>query len=485
MFKLKQRCAGINFVLLGIGLALILWGLESAIDALVFKKGDFLKHLLTLDIEKIWMRLIAISLIIIFSVIVQIFINKQRQAEKELKKHQNSLEKLINERTKKLTKVNKNLKGEIAERRRTEDMLKEKATRLELITHVSQRTTTILDLDELIHQAVNLIRDTFNYLNVFILLVDDNDIVLKASTHPSLQVLEGELRIKIGSEGITGWVASKGEPLIVPDVSLDPRYYNVIPEELKTKSEIAVPIKWKGRVIGVLDAQSIEYNAFSQTDLFTLQTVANQLAISIENAHLYETAHQEIMDRKRAEEALKESEDRFHKLSITDALTNIYNRRYFYDEGFKVVEYVKRHKGCLTIAILDIDYFKRINDTYGHQAGDYILKEFSSILKSRIRPYDVLARYGGEEFAIIFRDIDKKTSKRIILRIKEYIENYNFTFENEKIELRFSGGISDINEVKSDNLIIEELIKIADDRLYFAKNSGRNKIIDNVSEFSR
>lgn len=482
MFKLKQKCAGINFILLGIGLVVILWVLESAMLSLLFKKGDFLKHLLPLDIDEIQMRLIAVSIIIIFSIIVQIFINKHKQAEEELKKHRDSLEQLINERTKKLTDVNKNFKGEIAERRRTEDMLKEKATRLELITHVSQRTTTILDLDELIHQAVNLIRDTFNYLNVFILLVEDNDIVLKASTHPSLQALEGELRIKIGKEGITGWVASKGEPLIVPDVSVDPRYYKAVPEELKTKSEIAVPIKWKGMVIGVLDAQSSEYNAFSQSDVFTLQTVANQLAISIENAHLYETAHQEITDRKRAEKALKKSEDRFHKLSITDSLTNIYNRRYFYDEGFKVVEYVKRHKGCLTIAILDVDNFKKINDTYGHQAGDYILKEFSNILKRSIRPYDVLARYGGEEFAIIFRDIDKKTSKKIILRIKEYIENYNFTFENEKIELRFSGGISDVNEVKSDNLIIEELIKIADDRLYIAKKSGRNKIIDNVKK---
>jgi signal transduction histidine kinase len=174
-----------------------------------------------------------------------------------------------------------------------------RAARLALINRVGQQTTAILDLDELLHQAVNLIGETFGYLNVVIMLAEDSEIVLKAATLPSLHALKDSLRFRIGSEGITGWVAGSGEPLLVPDVSKDARYYQTVMEEMETKSELAVPIKLKGAVIGVLDVQSAGLNAFSRADVFTLQTVADQLAVAIENAHLYAEA---VARREQARE---------------------------------------------------------------------------------------------------------------------------------------------------------------------------------------
>ncbi|RPI99480.1 MAG: GAF domain-containing sensor histidine kinase [Chloroflexi bacterium] len=165
--------------------------------------------------------------------------------------------------------------------------LHERAKRLELVARVGQQTTAILDLDDLLHRAVHLIGDTFHYYNVIIRLAEDGEIVLRAATLPSFRLLEGGHRHPIGSTSITGWVAEHGRSLSVPDVTQDERYISAL-EGLQTRSELAVPIQSKGIVIGVLDVQSSEPYAFSDADESTLQIVADQLAIAIENARLYE-----------------------------------------------------------------------------------------------------------------------------------------------------------------------------------------------------
>ena len=166
----------------------------------------------------------------------------------------------------------------------TSDALRERARRLELIASIGQRATAILELDELLHQAIALIREQFSYFNVSILLVDGPDLVVRASAARPEQ--ENSVRLAIGRDGITGWVAGTGQPRLVPDVDRDPHYLR-FSQEVPTRSELAVPIKLQGKVIGVLDAQSAEPAAFAPIDLFTLQTVADQLAIAIENARLY------------------------------------------------------------------------------------------------------------------------------------------------------------------------------------------------------
>jgi PAS domain S-box-containing protein len=166
--------------------------------------------------------------------------------------------------------------------------LRERARRLELIAGIGQRATSILELDELLHQAIALIRKEFSYFNVTIFLVDRRELVLRASA--ARPELENRTRLAIGREGISGWVAQAGEPLLVPDVEKDPRYL-LLTQKVPTRSELAVPIKLGGKVIGVLDAQSAELAGFAPIDLFTLQTIADQLAIAIENARLYAETH--------------------------------------------------------------------------------------------------------------------------------------------------------------------------------------------------
>ncbi len=174
---------------------------------------------------------------------------------------------------------------------------RKRATQLELISGITQRMASILDLDELLHQVAHLIKDTFDYSDTSILLVEANtgEILLKATTGPSGRLVE-KLRLRVGQKGITGWVAHSGEPLLANDVSREPRYH--FREETKDiKSELAVPIKLKGEIIGVLDAQSIELDAFSQDDVSILQTLADQLAIAIENARLYQQTDEKLQTR--------------------------------------------------------------------------------------------------------------------------------------------------------------------------------------------
>ena len=181
---------------------------------------------------------------------------------------------------------------------------------------------------------------------------------------------------------------------------------------------------------------------------------------------------QSVIEKKNLELQLK-------KQAITDPLTNLYNRRYFFDRLDKQIEFIKRNKNDLSVAILDIDFFKKINDSYGHLAGDFILQELSGKLVKYIRPYDIAARYGGEEFVVIFIDCNKKKSKLIMQRIKDKIENNSYNYENFKMNFTFSCGIADINDFPDQKVITsKEFIKIADDRLLEAKRSGRNMIIN-------
>jgi GAF domain-containing protein len=169
---------------------------------------------------------------------------------------------------------------------------RERATRLELVERIGRRSTAILDLDELLGQATDLISSTFGYYYTNILLIEGGDLVLRAASLPGVHEQRGRLRIKVGEEGITGWVASTGESLLVPDVRADSRYIAKTPEEFITRSELAVPIKLRGETIGVLNIESAEVDEFTPADVQMLQTIAAQLAVAIQNARLYEQVQQ-------------------------------------------------------------------------------------------------------------------------------------------------------------------------------------------------
>lgn len=160
-------------------------------------------------------------------------------------------------------------------------------------------------------------------------------------------------------------------------------------------------------------------------------------------------------------------------MAMFDMLTEIYNRRAFYVKVKEIIERIKRESGNLTFVMADIDKFKRINDTYGHDVGDMVLKHFAKTLKSKIREYDLLARFGGEEFIIVL-NMDEDMAFKRVEEIRRSIEEGKIVANDTIIKYTASFGLSQLKE--EDNFQIEKVIKRADDALYMSKNNGRNRV---------
>ncbi len=158
-------------------------------------------------------------------------------------------------------------------------------------------------------------------------------------------------------------------------------------------------------------------------------------------------------------------------LSLTDALTGLYNRRHFDNTIEREFMRSKRYGGDLSLAIIDIDFFKKINDTYGHLCGDYILKEAAYLIMDNFRKTDFVFRYGGEEFVVILTETNLASSKIPLERLRAKIAEYPFVFNGQPLHITVSTGVSSNNAET-----IEEFLDNADKALYRAKQTGRNKV---------
>lgn len=179
--------------------------------------------------------------------------------------------------------------------------------------------------------------------------------------------------------------------------------------------------------------------------------------------------HSDITKKKEMEYGIKE-------LSIRDPLTNIYNRRYILEKLKNSLLRFRRGKDPFSIAIIDIDHFKSVNDNHSHMVGDYILKEFTRIVGEQLSTCDLLGRYGGEEFIVVAY----KQAQSLVMEMEHIlviIRNTVFKHKNLQIQITFSGGISGVCDFVSDEFSIEEMISIADKRLYQAKELGRDRIV--------
>lgn len=174
---------------------------------------------------------------------------------------------------------------------------------------------------------------------------------------------------------------------------------------------------------------------------------------------------------------MKQLEEKLERISSIDELTQIYSRKYVFDRLKDIVEDYIKNNTVFSFAILDIDFFKKVNDNYGHTTGDFILKEFARIIKDNIRSSDILGRYGGEEFVIVLKGTNKQDASHVVEDILDIIRNTIFEYDGARISFTFSGGISDALEFDPTDFNITQLVNLADERLYLAKNTGRNKIV--------
>jgi diguanylate cyclase (GGDEF)-like protein len=157
--------------------------------------------------------------------------------------------------------------------------------------------------------------------------------------------------------------------------------------------------------------------------------------------------------------------EEIYRLTTVDGLTQIFNRRYFLEQLDREASRAKRYRRELSLILFDIDHFKLINDTYGHLAGDYVLKQLATVIKGKIRREDILARYGGEEFAIVLPNAQQFAEK-----VRKLVEKAPFKFEETKISVTVSVGVATCSDTDD----AAGLVKRSDEKLYEAKGAGRN-----------
>lgn len=165
---------------------------------------------------------------------------------------------------------------------------------------------------------------------------------------------------------------------------------------------------------------------------------------------------------------------RLEPLATTDHLTGLFNRHYFSSEVLKQINVWRRYQRPLSMIIVDIDYFKKVNDEYGHLAGDYALTALANICRSQVRDIDTVARIGGEEFAILLPSTAVNGAMQIAERIRKITQDHIFKYEGATFKFTVSLGVAELTD---ESWSITEFVKAADEMLYKAKNSGRNRCV--------
>jgi len=210
-----------------------------------------------------------------------------------------------------------------------------------------------------------------------------------------------------------------------------------------------LPLSLAGKPLGMLGIVLKDTEAIRRGKEELMSTVSNILAMSLENAQEYH---------------------RLKEMTVTDGLTGIYNRTGFKDFVQREFQRAKRYNKTLSLVMIDVDGFKPINDSLGHQAGDYVLRELAACLQNSIRKSDIAARYGGDEFAILLPETEMGEAEVLVKRVLHNLKNHAFEWESERIKVEISLGISTTDELKKGEGE-KELIQRADSRLYVAKQS--------------
>ena len=226
------------------------------------------------------------------------------------------------------------------------------------------------------------------------------------------------------------------------------------------------------------EIKSIDLSGSTKEELNKLQTKLVQAAVTIENemssvSKNLESGKDEVVALEQKVKSLEKELKETKLQSTKDFLTGALNRKAFKEEMKRFESWFKRDNKNYALVFFDIDHFKNVNDTYGHDCGDVILKTFSTLLLKLTRDSDIVCRYGGEEFIVAVQYNDKKELNKYISRIKNVITTNKFIYQEHKITITFSAGV----QIRSNNNDVDETTTNADKLLYQAKESGRNKII--------
>lgn len=325
---------------------------------------------------------------------------------------------------------------------------------LSILYSISRAMTYISDLKSLLqyilNQAIEITSAEKGSLMLFDLETNRLTIRVLAGLKDKVyqdKVNNGEIKCKSfqPGEGIAGRVFQTGVPMVIDKAVEDECFID--PDSSYVRSIVCIPMMVFSEVLGVINVTNkLDEQSFSNDDVEMLKAVADQAAVAINKAQLWEMA-------------------------VTDSLTGLFVRRYFMAKFQEEILRAERYKKVLTVVMADLDRFKRINDTYGHTAGDRVLKAVGKYLQKNIRDVDIIARYGGEEFVLLLPEADKLEAYTVAERLREGFSKLRL---ETLPQLTLSLGIASYPQ---DGTNIELLIKRADTAMYAAKQMGRNKVV--------
>jgi two-component system cell cycle response regulator len=277
-----------------------------------------------------------------------------------------------------------------------------------------------------------------------------SELVLEVGRGVAERGVPADLRLQLG-QGVSGRVGQSGD-VAMGRLGVGQGELRPADGEPGAGSVIAVPLKSSGTVIGVLDLfDRVDADAFDERDLATIRTFAGQATVAIDNVLLHQEAQ---------------------RLSITDGLTGLWNYRYFTMTVGKEIERAARFSRPLALLMLDLDLFKTVNDTYGHQRGDEVLVELAARVRGQVRDVDTVARYGGEEVVVILPETDEPGAAQAAERICDAVRRRPFADHGEGgIEVTVSIGAA---VFPAHGASSSSLLRRADEALYEAKDAGRD-----------
>lgn len=326
----------------------------------------------------------------------------------------------------------------------------------ELFITIGKTLTSSLELHEVLNKIMDHISRLIKPKSWSLLLLDEKtdelyfQILVGEGISPELK----KRRIKVG-DGIAGTVAKTGEPITLPLSEIAET--DTILREInspRTSSVVCVPLKSKGRVLGVIElVKDTGKDSLSEDERILLMTLADYAAIAIENAMYF----------KKVQE-----------LSIKDDVTSLYNSRHMHNVLDSELKRAKRYGKPLSLIFLDLDFFKNINDNYGHLIGSQLLREVAELLKKNLREIDVATRYGGDEFVLILPETDKEGALKVAYRLRNAMREHIF-LKSEKIAVRITAsfGVASFPE-DTDNKL--DLIRLADQAMYRVKLRSRDDV---------
>jgi len=325
------------------------------------------------------------------------------------------------------------------------------------ISDTARQISSVLHTDELLRVILRKAVDLLNLHRCAIFKVDQGSKELLCIDSVGYKREEIEsLELKVGEEsGLIGYAAQEG--VFISRKTLNQDYAKRhIADKDRLNASFCQPIVHKLKTLAVICVGSVNADLTHEQTMRLLSILANFGSVALANTKLV---------------------DRMREQSVRDSLTWLYNHQYFQMHMKDILNNAKREKEPFGLIMIDIDHFKHFNDTYGHQAGDFVLKKAAVIFNSELRGSDIVARYGGEEFIAILPRRTIEEAYSIAERIRKVFAKTKFAFEEKDLKITLSAGVSAFKPSTGKDISKELLIKCADEALYKAKNEGRNRVI--------